>query len=49
MNILSVMLYNDRTEIVPNARYLRQRMHSMELTKCRPAPTPSVAGSVKQT
>ena len=42
------VLYNDRTEIVPNAKYLRVVLRSMELTNCKPAPTPSVAVSVKQ-
>ena len=43
------MLHNDKTEIVPDAKYLRVVLHSMELTGCRTAPTPSAAGSVKQT
>ena len=41
-------LYNDRTEIGPNAKYLRVVLHSIGLTTRTPAPTPSVAGSVKQ-
>ena len=42
------VLYNDRTEIVPDAKYLRVVLHSTGLANCKPAPTPSVAGSVKQ-
>ena len=42
------VLHNDRTEIVPNPKYLRVVLHSMALTNCEPAPTPSGAGSVKQ-
>ena len=42
------LLHNDRTEIVPNPDYLRVVLHSMGLTNCKPAPTPSVAGSVTQ-
>ena len=38
---------NDGTEIVPNAKHLRVVLHSTELTNCKPAPTPSVVGSVK--
>ena len=40
------VLYNDRPEIVPNAKYLRVVLHNMGLTNCKPAPTPSVAGSI---
>ena len=42
------VLCSDRTEIVLNAKHLRVVLHSMELTKGKPALTPSVAGSVKQ-
>ena len=42
------VLHNDSTETVPNATLLRVVLHSMELTSCKPAPTPSVAGSVEQ-
>ena len=41
------VLHEDRTEIVPNPRYLRVVLHSMGLATCKRAPTPSVAGSVK--
>ena len=40
-------MYNDKTEITPNPKYLRVVLHSIGLTYCKPAPTPSVAGSVK--
>ena len=33
---------------MPNPKYLRVVLHSMGLANCKPAPTPSVAGSVKQ-
>ena len=36
------MLYNDRTEIVPNATYLGEVLHSMELANCKSAPVGSV-------
>ena len=42
------VLHNDRIELVPNPKYLRVVLHSMSLTNCKPAPTPSGAGSVKQ-
>ena len=42
------VLHDDRTEIVPSPQYLRVVLHSMELTNCEPAPTPSGAGAVKQ-
>ena len=42
------VLHEDRTEIVPNPKYLRVVSRRMGLTSCKPAPTPSVAGSVKQ-
>ena len=42
------VLHNDRTEIVPNPKFLRAVLPSMEPTNCKPAATPSVAGSVKQ-
>ena len=42
------VLHTDRTEIVPNPKYLRAVLHSMELANSKPAPTPSGAGSVKQ-
>ena len=41
-------LHNDRTEIVPNPKYPRVVLHSMALTNCKLAPTPSGARSVKQ-
>ena len=41
------VLHNDKTEITPNPKHLRVVLHSVELTNCRPAPTPSVGGSVK--
>ena len=40
-------MQKDRTDITPNPRYLRAVLHSMELTKCKPAPTPSAVGCVK--
>ena len=42
------MLFNDRTEIVLDAKYLRVLLHSMELANGTPAPSPSVAGFVTQ-
>ena len=42
------VLHEDRTEIVPNSKYLRVVLRSMGLPSCKLAPTPSVAGSVKQ-
>ena len=42
------VLYNDRSEIVPQATKLRGVLHSKELTNCKTAPSPSDAGSVKQ-
>ena len=42
------VLHNDRTDIVPNPKYLRVVLHNMALANCKPAPTPSAAGSVKQ-
>ena len=42
------VLHNDRTEIVPNPKNLRVVLHSKGLANCKPAPTPSVAGPVKQ-
>ena len=42
------VLHNDKTETKPNLYYLRVVLHCMELTSCKPAPTPSEAGSVKQ-
>ena len=41
------VLHNDRTEITPNPKYLGVVLHSTRLTSCKPAPTPSVTGSVK--
>ena len=41
------VLHNDRTEITPNTKYLRVVLHSMEMTNCKPLPTPSVPGSAK--
>ena len=41
------MLHEDRTEIVPNSKCLRVVLYSMGLATCKPAPAPSVAGSVK--
>ena len=43
------VLHNDKTEITPNPKYLRVVLHCMRLTNCKPAPTPSAAGSVKHT
>ena len=40
------VLHEDRTEIVPNPKYLRVVLHSIGLTNCTAAPTPNVAGSV---
>ena len=42
------VLHNDRTQITPNQKYLRVVLHTMGLTNCKPAPSPSVAGSVQQ-
>ena len=42
------VLRKDRTEITPNQKKMRVVLHSMGLTNCKPAPTPSEAGSVKQ-
>ena len=42
------LLHEDRTDIVPNPEYLRVVLRSMGLTSCKPAPTPSEAGSVKR-
>ena len=42
------VLHNDWTQIVPEAKKPRVVLHSMELTNCNPAPTPSAAGSVRQ-
>ena len=39
------VFHDDRTE---NVLYLRVVLHGMELTNCKPAPTPREAGSVKQ-
>ena len=33
---------------MPAEKYVRVVLYVMELTNCKPAPTPSVAGSVKQ-
>ena len=41
------VLHEDRTEIVPNSKYLRVVLYSMGLAICKPAPAPSVARSVK--
>ena len=41
------MLHNDKTQMTPKPKNLRVVLRSMELTRCKPAPTPSVAGSVK--
>ena len=43
------VLHEDRTEIVPNPKYLRIVLHSNGLTSCKLAPTSSIAGSVTQT
>ena len=40
------VLHEDRTEIVPNPKYLRVVLRSMGLTTCKPAPAPSVTESV---
>ena len=41
------VLHKKRTEITPNPKCLRVVFHSMVRTNGKPAPTPSVAGSVK--
>ena len=42
------VLHNDRIEIVPNPKHFGVALQSTVLTNCKQAPTPSVAGSVKQ-
>ena len=42
------VLHENRAETVPNPKHLRRVLHSMCLTSCKSAPTPSTAGSVKQ-
>ena len=42
------VLHNDRTEIVPSPTYLMVVLHSVGLANCKPPPTSSVAGPVKQ-
>ena len=44
---MSELCKNDRTEITPNPKDLRVVLHSMGLANCKPAPTPSAAGSIK--
>ena len=41
------VLHNDKTQITPNLKCLRVVLHSMGLTTCKSAPTPSTAGSAK--
>ena len=41
------VLNKDKNGITPNPTYLRVVLRSMGLTTCKPAPTPSVGGSVK--
>ena len=42
------VLHDDRTYIVPNSKCFGVVLQSMVLTNCKQAPTPSVAGFVKQ-
>ena len=39
------VLHSDNTEITPNPKYLRAVLHSMRLTNCKPAPTPSASNT----